>query len=105
MDSARREHFDMMRVPEGSSPAIASRVARWLLHGPAQVASGPHAGGVAGTLDADLTPRYAYPEDTGYYLQWLCWYATITGSATELVPRAVAAHRWLETWLALPQPL
>ena len=95
----------MMRVPEGSSPAIASRVAHWLLHGPAQVASGPHAGGVAGTLDADLTPRYAYPEDTGYYLQWLCWYATITGSATELVPRAVAAHRWLETWLALPQPL
>lgn len=95
----------MMRVPEGSSGAIAARVAQWLLHGPAQLSSGPHAGGVAGTLDADLSPRYAYPEDTGYYLQWLCWYASLLGRTAELVSRASAAQQWLRAWVDLPEPL
>ncbi|HZQ61998.1 MAG TPA: hypothetical protein VFC24_11655 [Casimicrobiaceae bacterium] len=85
--------------------AAGARVAHWLLHGPAQVAAGPHAGGVAGTLDAHLRPRYVYPEDTGYYLQWLAWRAAVHGASEGLFRRAQAAQRWLHVWIDLPQPL
>lgn len=83
----------------------AARVAHWLLHGPAQLASGPHAGGVVGTLDQHLRPRYVYPEDTGYYLQWLSWRASTHGHEDGLFRRAQAAQDWLRTWLELEQPL
>ncbi|MEP6656407.1 MAG: hypothetical protein ABJC33_04185 [Betaproteobacteria bacterium] len=80
--------------------AAADRVAHWLLHGPAQLEEGPHAGAVAGSLDPEMQPHYVYPEITGYYLQWLAWRARRTGNARLLAPRAQAAHDWLRRWSA-----
>jgi hypothetical protein len=74
-------------------------IAEWLLRGPAQVMSGPHAGAVAGVVDADGQASYAYPEITGYFLQWLAWRASHRGSSPELVSRAAAAQQWLAHWL------
>ena len=42
----------------------------------AQVATGPHAGAIAGCITASGSPSYVYPEIAGYYLQWLAWRAT-----------------------------
>ena len=57
-------------------------IAEWLLRGPAQLTSGPHAGAVAGLIEAGQRPGYAYPEITGYYLQWLAWRAARNGGAS-----------------------
>src|SRR5438067_925315 len=85
--------------------AAAALVAQWLLHGPAQLATGRYAGGVAGTLDQHLRPRYVYAEATGYYLQWLAWQASLHGENDGLSRRAQAAQRWLHAWLDLEHPL
>ncbi len=87
-------------MPAAAMPAST----RWLLDGPVQVASGEHAGGVAGIVDADGGAAYVYPEITGYYLQWLAWRASRDGSAAVLARRAQAAQRWLGRWLALDPP-
>src|SRR3954470_23701755 len=81
-------------------------IAQWLVGGPAQLASGPHAGAVAGVVDADHRARYAYPEITGYYLQWLAWRASYTAPSATLSARAGSAQRWLVRWLdsAAPPP-
>jgi hypothetical protein len=63
---------DDTAVPVASRAERAAAVLRtWLLHGPAQLRSGPHSGGVAGAIGNDGRPRYVYPEITGYYLHWL----------------------------------
>ena len=80
--------------------AAADRVAHWLLHGPAQLQEGPHAGAVAGSFDPGMQPHYVYAEITGYYLQWLAWRAQRKGNALLLAPRAQAAHDWLQRWSA-----
>lgn len=51
--------------------ASSSRLRHWLLHGPAQIQRGPHAGGVVGSFDEFGRASYIYPEITGYYLLWL----------------------------------
>lgn len=51
--------------------AAHSRLRHWLLSAPVQATKGPHAGGIAGTLDADGRIAYVYAEITGYYLHWL----------------------------------
>jgi hypothetical protein len=80
-------------------------IAEWLLRGPAQLTAGPHAGAVAGLIEAGQRPGYAYPEITGYYLQWLAWRAARNGGAApELVERAEAAQRWLVHWLDANDP-
>ena len=84
--------------------AAADRVAHWLLHGPAQLQEGPHAGAVAGSLQAGMPPNYVYAETTGYYLQWLAWRARCNGNARSLAPRAQAAHDWLQRWSASASP-
>lgn|GEM_PF-833132 len=71
----------------------AARLREWLLHGPAQLRSGDEAGGVAGTLDADGTPRYVYAEITGYYLSWLADVAA-DESVEALRERARLALAW-----------
>lgn len=66
----------------------------WLLDGPAQLASGSEAGGVAGTLGAQAQADYVYGEITGYYLHWLA------GSQLPEDPRrqrnALRALAWCE---------
>ncbi len=88
-------------VPTGATlEAIDRRLADWLLEGPAQLRSGPQRGAVAGLVDADGRAQYAYPEITGYYLQWLAWQATRHGRSEALAARAEAAQHWLGQWLA-----
>ncbi len=79
-------------------------IAHWLLHGPAQVESGAHAGSVAGSIDAAGRAVYAYPEITGYYLQWLAWRAARHSTSAELALRADAAQQWLARWVTASGP-
>jgi hypothetical protein len=90
-------------APRSAATGDGVRLADWLLTGPAQIAGGAHAGAVAGGVDAEGRPRYAYPEITGYYLHWLAWQAARRGGdARPLAPRAEAAQRWLARWLDTP---
>lgn len=86
-------------IPGAVDGMAGERIAWWLLHGPAQLRDGPHAGAVAGALDAQMRPDYAYPESTGYFLQWLAWRARRNGDVARLAPRAQAAQAWLGRWL------
>jgi hypothetical protein len=70
----------------------------WLLGDRAQIASGIHAGAAAGWVDREGRASYVYPEITGYYLQWLAWYAACHGVNDETGRRADAAQRWLLSW-------
>ena len=81
-------------------PPADTRIAAWLLDGPAQLRSGEHAGAVAGTLDASGAASYVYPEIAGYYLQWLAWRARTSGPTPALAARAADVQRWLAVWLA-----
>ncbi|MBK7080095.1 MAG: hypothetical protein IPH55_04885 [Betaproteobacteria bacterium] len=93
-----------MNHPEAATSAVAAgaagRIAGWLRDGPAQLATGPQRGGVAGVVGADGVAEYAYAEITGYYLQWLAWHAARDGVSTALATRADAAQQWLARWLA-----
>jgi hypothetical protein len=82
-----------------STEFARARLARWLLDGGAQLRTGANAGGVAGWLDGAGNAAYAYPEITGYYLQWLAWHATRDGATPDMNGRAVAAQRWLASWI------
>lgn len=61
-----------------ANDSAAARLRHWLLEGPAQLRSGEHAGGVAGSFDAQGRAGYVYGEITGYYLHWL---ADLAGGA------------------------
>jgi len=99
-------------TPHSTEPArsatgharIDDNAARWLLAGPAQLRTGPQAGGVAGSLGPDGRAAYVYPEITGYYLQWLAWRARHWGTTPEIQQSAAAAQHWLATWLRLSDP-
>ncbi len=84
--------------------AAAQRIDDWLLHGPAQVRSGPRSGAVGGSFDADGGARYVYPEITGYYLQWLAWCSRHAPDQSGLATRAAAAQAWLGAWARTPNP-
>jgi hypothetical protein len=80
--------------------AARERLVAWLLEGPAQRRDAPHAGAVAGVLEAADAPAYVYPEITGYYLQWLAWRACAGTARDALATRAAAAQSWLARWAA-----
>lgn len=91
--------------PNAAPGAIHRHLADWLLEGPAQLRSGPQRGAVAGIVAVDGRVEYAYPEITGYYLQWLAWHATRHDRSEALAARAEAAQHWLGQWLAdAPMP-
>ena len=90
IDQRRREPADML--------------ARWLLDGPAQVGAGPHLGAVAGSIDRHGRARYAYPEITGYFLQWLAWRMACGGDRAGLAVRAASAQHWLCRWCGTEAP-
>lgn len=82
----------------GSGGHSRAALTSWLLGDHAQVASGTHAGAVAGWVDRKGQASYVYPEITGYYLQWLAWHAACHGVNNESRRRAAAAQRWLLSW-------
>ncbi|HVO91149.1 MAG TPA: hypothetical protein VMV45_21625, partial [Casimicrobiaceae bacterium] len=88
-------------VERASLVQVHGRLVNWILDSGVQLAVGPHAGGVAGRLDADGRPQYVYPEITGYYLQWLASRSSRGVSAPQAWSRADAAQRWLRRWIAL----
>jgi hypothetical protein len=87
----------------GARAAARTRIAAWLLHGPAQLRAGAHAGAVGGVVHAGAV-TYAYPEITGYFLQWLAWRVHMGHASTALRDRAQAAQAWLARWAADPAP-
>jgi hypothetical protein len=93
-----------MGGPIGAEARAEGSIADWLLHGPAQLRSGPHAGAVAGTVTAAGAAAYVYPEIAGYYLQWLAWRAQRHGGLGDLRESAAAVQRWLNVWLAASDP-
>lgn len=68
--------------------STAARTRHWLLHGPAQLRSGAHRGGIAGWIDRNGQPHYVYAEVTGYYLHWLAQ----TTPGDDLPVRRAGAH-------------
>ncbi len=92
-------------MPLASSSIDGNQLAHWLLRGPAQLAHGPHAGAVLGSIAVDGSAMYGYPEITGYWLQWLAWRSRRTGRVAPYAPHAAAAQRWLGVWLASGSPL
>jgi len=84
-----------------NSGQASAALRRWLLDGPAQLRAGEHAGGVAGSLDADGRAAYVYVEITGYYLHWL---AGLDADAARRATRARAAIDWCERRFAAGVP-
>jgi hypothetical protein len=79
----------------------ARRLRHWLLEGPAQLRGGEHAGGVAGSFDAQGRAGYVYGEITGY---WLHWRAGLDGEREARARRAAAAVAWCERQFAQGVP-
>lgn len=94
-----------LATPLATSSNDDHQPARWLLRGPAQLATGPHAGAVLGSIPADGSAAYGYPEITGYWLHWLAWRSRRAGTVATYAPHAAAAQRWLGVWLASGSPL
>lgn len=101
----------MIAVPEPGSTArlrecaraAAAQIRHELLCGPAQLRSGPQAGGVAGVIDADGVPAYVYGEITGYWLHWL---AGLPGLAdTRRLQAAQRAAAWCARTYASDRPV
>jgi hypothetical protein len=81
------------------SAAAARRIERWLLTSPIQLATGPHEGGIAGTLDAEDRPTFVYLEITGYYLTWTAWLLAGGGCLGERFGRAKRRGERALGWL------
>src|SRR5437016_8756070 len=78
-------------------------IADWLLNSKVRIRSDRHAGAIAGWLDGDGEPEFAYPEITGYYLSWL---AFVSGLRPQLDvrPAATAAVEWLGKVMSIDRP-
>jgi hypothetical protein len=74
--------------------AAADRLTQWLLHGPVQMSSGEHAGGVVGTFNREGQASYVYGEITGYYLHWLS--SPHLAASPRIKLNANAASLWVE---------
>src|SRR5215470_16864565 len=83
--------------------SVRQSIASWLLHY-AQLRSGANQGGIAGTIDADGSAIYVYPEIAGYFLQWLAWLRLQGHAAARLTWRAAACQRWLASWIERTDP-
>jgi hypothetical protein len=94
---ARQPRATLSRIASSAGQSRAA-LTSWLLGERAQVTSGTHTGAAAGWVDREGQASYVYPEITGYYLQWLAWYAACHGVNNETRRRAAAAQRWLLAW-------
>ena len=78
-------------------------IADWLLNSNVRIRSGRHAGAIAGWLNKDGEPEFAYPEITGYYLSWLA-FVTSLRQELDVRPAATAAVDWLSTITSADRP-
>lgn len=79
----------------------ARRIEEWLLGPAIQVQSGPHAGAIAGWMEGDGRPSFAYGEITGY---WLSWTSGLAGERAQLAARLRAAVDFLARAWSRAQP-
>lgn len=81
---------------QGSVSQIKSvDICRWLLYSPIQIQEGEHRGGIAGWLDAQNQPQFAYGEIAGYYLSSLSFMAQSNCDAPKINHRMRNAVEWL----------
>lgn len=74
---------------------ITNRIASWILSGGIQIQDGPEAGGVAGWLNAEGKPAFAYTEITGYYLTCMAFMHRAGRPEPEILLNAHRALTWL----------
>lgn len=74
---------------------IPNRIASWLLSSGIQIQAGPESGAVAGWLDANGKPAFAYPEITGYYLTCLVFMRQIGRTEPAIASNLQRAVAWL----------
>src|ERR1700675_4581933 len=74
---------------------IIKRIGTWLIHGGAQMQTGPHAGAVAGWLNESGEPAFWYPAITGYYLTCLAFMKEVGHFDAALSSNANRAVEWL----------
>jgi hypothetical protein len=80
-------------------------IADWLFHSNVRIRTGTHAGGIAGWLKENGEPEFAYPEITGYYLNWLALVADLSpGLEADAREAAVAALNWICRITARSEP-
>jgi hypothetical protein len=74
---------------------ISDGIATWLLTSGIQIQVGPERGAVAGWLDAQGAPAFAYPEITGYYLTCMAFMHKIGRTEPAIASNAQRAVTWL----------
>ncbi len=72
----------------------AASISNWLLTSNIVIHGGLHRGAVAGWLNADGHPSFAYPEITGYYLSWLASVAAAERVSDKVRIAATEAIGW-----------
>ena len=75
---------------------ITDRIASWLLSSGIQIQAGPEAGAVAGWLNVEGEPVFAYTEITGYYLTCLAFMSKVGRSEANVGLNANRAVKWLQ---------
>src|SRR5262245_22333056 len=68
----------------------------WLLHSNIRISAGRHKGAIAGWLNENDEPEFAYPEIAGYYLSWLAFLSRLRPEL-DFHPGATAVIEWLES--------
>ena len=74
-----------------------------MLNSNVRVASGRHAGAIAGWLNEQGEPEFAYPEIAGYYLSWLA-FARSHGRELDMREAATAVVHWVDTVTSTDHP-
>ncbi len=74
---------------------ITDRIASWLLSSGIQIQAGPEAGAVAGWLNVEGEPAFAYTEITGYYLSCMAFMRKVGRSEPNVALNVNRAVTWL----------
>ena len=83
---------------------VVHAIQSWLLGPEVQYVDGPHCGGVIGWFDDHGSPKFIYPEITGYYLSWLAFWANLSGQSDEAAHRANLALSWTAKYFSGSTP-
>jgi hypothetical protein len=84
---------------------ISDGIATWLLTSGIQIQAGPDRGAIAGWLDAQGAPAFAYPEITGYYLTCMAFMHKIGRPEPAIAANAQRAVTWLHAKCRSGAPL
>jgi hypothetical protein len=74
---------------------ITDRIASWLLSSGIRIQAGPEEGAVAGWLNTERKPSFAYTEITGYYLSCMAFMHKVGRSEPNVALNADRAVAWL----------